>query len=91
LAPNVSGWPSGAAWYASATVVARFNLAAAIAENAPADNEAVVAADRGDVDALAAALGLTGFGTTTTQALRAVGDGSSRLVLALTSPEFVTA
>jgi uncharacterized protein (DUF1800 family) len=91
MAPNVSGWPSGDAWYASATVVARFNLAAAIAENAPADNDAVVAAGRGDIDALAVALGLTGFDTTTAQALRAVSDGSSRLVLALTSPEFVTA
>jgi uncharacterized protein (DUF1800 family) len=91
MAPNVSGWPSGEAWYASATAVARFNLAAAIAERAPADNGAVVAASHGDVDALAAALGLTGFGAPTIQALRAVGDGPSRLVLALTSPEFVTA
>jgi uncharacterized protein (DUF1800 family) len=91
LAPNVSGWPSGDAWYASATVVARFNLAAAIAENAPADNPTVVAAGHGDVHALAAALGLAGFGAATTKALQSVGDGPSRLVLALTSPEFVTA
>ena len=91
LAPNVSGWPSGDAWYASATAVARFNLAAAIAENAPAGNAAVVAAGAGDIDALAAALGLMGFGRPTTTALRSVGDGPSRLVLALTSPEFATA
>jgi uncharacterized protein (DUF1800 family) len=91
FAPNVSGWPSGSAWYASATVVARFNLAAAIAENAPADNPAVVAAGEGDLGALAAALGLAGFGAPTTRALHDVSDGPSRLVLALTSPEFVTA
>jgi uncharacterized protein (DUF1800 family) len=91
LAPNVSGWPSGDAWYASATVVARFNLAAAIVEKAPADNPAVVAAGHSDLDALAAALGLTAFSGPTIKALRSVGDAPSRLVLALTSPEFVTA
>jgi uncharacterized protein (DUF1800 family) len=91
LAPNVSGWPSGSAWYASATVVARFDLAAAIAEKAPPDSPAVVAAHDGALDRLAAALGLAGFGAPTAQALGAVHDGPSRLVLALTSPEFVTA
>ena len=73
-------------------VVARFNLAGAIADAAPADNAAVRAADAGDAVALAAALGLPGpFGAATTAALAPLRDGASRLVVALTSPEFVTA
>ena len=31
LPPNVAGWPGGPAWFASATVVSRANLAAAVA------------------------------------------------------------
>jgi uncharacterized protein (DUF1800 family) len=91
MAPNVSGWPSGDAWYSSASVVARFNLASVIADNAPPGNPAVVAAESGDLDALAAALGVTAFAAATAGALHKVEDRSSRLVLALTAPEFVTA
>jgi uncharacterized protein (DUF1800 family) len=92
LPPNVGGWPRGDAWYGSATVVARFDLAGAVAAAAPADNPAFVAATAGDATALASALGLPGrFGPSTTAALTAVGDARSRLVIALTSPEFVLA
>jgi uncharacterized protein (DUF1800 family) len=92
LAPNVGGWPRGDAWYGSATVVARFDLAAAIATAAPADNPAVAAAAAGDGGALANALGLPApFGAMTAAALAAVSDARSRLVIALTSPEFVVA
>jgi len=92
LPPNVGGWPAGDAWYGSATVVARFDLAGAVATAAPADNPAVVAAAAGDTDELAVALGLpTPFGPATGAALKGVGDARSRLVIALTSPEFVVA
>ncbi len=90
--PNVGGWPRGDAWYGSATVVARFNLAGAVAAATPPDNPAVVAATAGDGGALATALGLPApFGPATSAALAAVSDARSRLVIALTSPEFVVA
>ena len=92
LPPNVGGWPSGDAWYGSATVVARFDLAGAVAAATPADNPALVAASEGDADGLAAALGLpTPFGPATAAGLKGVSDARSRLVMALTSPEFVVA
>jgi uncharacterized protein (DUF1800 family) len=92
LPPNVGGWPSGDAWYGSATVVSRFDLAVAVAMAAPADNPAVVAAGAGDAAGLAAALGLPApFGPATSAALRGVTEAQSRLVIALTSPEFVVA
>jgi uncharacterized protein (DUF1800 family) len=92
LPPNVGGWPGGDAWYGSATVVARFDLAGAVATAAPADNPAVVAVAAGDADGLAGALGLpTPFGPATSAALKGVADARSRLVVALTSPEFVVA
>jgi uncharacterized protein (DUF1800 family) len=88
--PNVAGWPSGAAWFASATIVARFDLAAAIATAAPADNACAAAAAKGDLDALAHALGRPGpFVPATLAALREVSDGPSRLVVALTAPDLV--
>jgi len=92
LPPNVGGWPRGDAWYGSATVVARFDLAAAVATAAPATSPAVVAAGAGDAAGLAVALGLpTPFGPDTAAALKTVTDARSRLVIALTSPEFVVA
>ncbi|HEY1281762.1 MAG TPA: DUF1800 family protein, partial [Acidimicrobiales bacterium] len=92
LPPNVGGWPAGDVWYGSGTVVARFDLASAVATAAPADNPAVVAAAAGNTDDLAAALGLpTPFGPATAAALKGVSDARSRLVIALTSPEFVVA
>jgi uncharacterized protein (DUF1800 family) len=92
LPPNVGGWPGGNAWYGSATVVARFELAGAVATAAPDDNPAVVAAGAGDAGGLAAALGLPApFGPATSAAFKGVTDARSRLVIALTSPEFVVA
>jgi uncharacterized protein (DUF1800 family) len=92
LPPNVGGWPHGDAWYGSATVVARFNLAGNVAAAAPRDNPAVAAASAGDTAALATALGLPApFGFATSGALAGVRDARSRLVIALTSPEFVLA
>ncbi len=90
--PNVGGWPGGPAWNASGTVVARFELAGAIATATPASSAAGVAAEATDAAALARALGLpSGFGAPTTAALARVDDAPSRLVIALTSPEFVLA
>ena len=98
--PNVGGWPSGDAWFGSSTVVARFNLASVIAGNAVAGADGiapdaapvVLAARSGEHDVLAHALGLGApFGPETTAQLSAVVDPASRIVLALTSPEFVLA
>jgi uncharacterized protein (DUF1800 family) len=94
--PNVGGWPSGPAWFSSAAVVARFNVASTMATMATmatsGEGAAVAAARAGDPDALARALGLPAvFGAATTAQLAAVADAPSRLVIALTSPEFVLA
>lgn len=91
--PNVAGWPSGAAWFGSSTIVARATLAAAVAAGAPADNPARQAADSDDLDRLAAALGLPDptFDAASSAALAATAQGVERLALALCTPEFVIA
>jgi uncharacterized protein (DUF1800 family) len=88
--PNVAGWPGGPAWFATSTVVARANLAAAIATATDDGHPVLVAAD-GDVDALAAALALPEptFTDATTAALRAAASPRQRLAVALLSPEFL--
>jgi uncharacterized protein (DUF1800 family) len=88
MPPNVAGWPSGDAWISSAAVVARFDLAAALARALPADSPVLAATS--DPDALAQALGRpAGFSPQTKASLQAVRAPASRLVLALTSPELV--
>ncbi len=91
--PNVAGWPTGAAWFGSSTVVARATLAAAIAAAAPADNPARTAAEGNDLVALATALGLPtpSFDAASSAALTAAKPGAERLALALCCPEFVIA
>ncbi len=91
--PNVAGWPGGAAWFGSSTVVARAGLASAVAESAPSDNPALVAATGTDHAALATSLGLPVplFSDATNAALDAANPGPQRLALALCSPEFVVA
>ncbi len=86
--PNVAGWPGGPAWFASATMVARTNLAALVARATP-DGPVLEAANGADPAALAAALALpsTGFGAATSAALAAAKAGVQRLAVALTSPE----
>ena len=54
LPPNVAGWPGGPAWFASATVVSRANLAAAVAA-ATEDGQPVL-------EAAGAGAGLAGRG-----------------------------
>jgi uncharacterized protein (DUF1800 family) len=90
--PNVAGWPGGSAWYTSATLVGRLNLALVIAKGTPPDSAALLAAKRGDYPSLSLALGLpSDFSSSTVTGLSAVTDGFSRLALALVSPEFVEA
>lgn len=91
--PNVAGWPSGAAWFGSSTIVARVQLAAVIAQAAPADNPARAASEGNDLVQLAVALGLPDpvFGDASTAALQRAAAGEQRLALALCSPEFVLA
>lgn len=87
LAPNVSGWPSGAAWNSAATIVARFNLARLVSKATPAGSSALTAADTA---ALSAALGVPGkWSAATAAALDGLDDPVDRLTLALVSPEFV--
>ena len=91
LPPNVAGWPGGQAWFASGTVVARANLAMAIAAAAPEDNPAMMAATSGDLDALGDALGMISptFAAASMKALDTAKAPRQRLALALISPEFV--
>ncbi|HEY4333464.1 MAG TPA: DUF1800 family protein [Ilumatobacteraceae bacterium] len=93
LPPNVAGWPGGQAWFASGTVVARTNLALAVAANIPPASAALTAATGSDLDALAAALGLaeSPWSAATQAALHAAVAPKERLTLALVSPEFVIA
>jgi len=91
--PNVAGWPGGAVWFGSSTVVARAQLAAAVAEAAPMPNPARQAADGTDLVRLAESLGLPDptFSDASSQALQAASPGGQRLALALCTPEFVLA
>jgi uncharacterized protein (DUF1800 family) len=91
--PNVSGWPGGGAWFATSTAVARAGLAATVAGAVADDHPALAASDDGDLDGLAATLGLPEptFTEPTATALRAAGDARARLALALVSPELVLA
>jgi uncharacterized protein (DUF1800 family) len=88
--PNVGGWPSGRAWLSTAPAVARFNLASMVASATSPTAAPAVAAQQADWAGLARSLGLAAnFGATTIGALSAVSDRTSRLALALCSPEFV--
>ncbi len=87
FAPNVSGWPSGAAWDNAATVVARFTLALAIAEATPSDAAVLAVADLTGLNTL---LGLADeWSDTSRLALERTDDARYRLALALCAPEFI--
>lgn len=97
LPPNVGGWPSGAAWLGTSTVVARFGLAGAVASATAASAPARRLAASGDDDALADLLCRPeGFGAATRAALadarRAGGPaGVAPLTIALASPDLTVA
>lgn len=92
LPPNVAGWPGGPAWFAASSLVARANLAAAVAAATP-DGEVLAAAQGDDGDLLADVLGLpsVGFGDDSLAALDAAPAGRDRLAVALITPEFLIA
>jgi uncharacterized protein (DUF1800 family) len=91
--PNVAGWPMGTTWFGASTVVARYDLASALAETTPKNNTALTAARAFDLDALADALGRpSGFSAPTRAALSQMkGDGGAVLALALASPDLAVA
>jgi uncharacterized protein (DUF1800 family) len=90
--PNVAGWPGGQAWYSSATMVGRLNLATAIASATPPTSPALAAAKAGDWPTLSLALGLpTDFSAQSVSGLAVAKDAFVRLALALVTPEFVEA
>ncbi len=86
--PDVSGWPSGAAWFTASSLIARTNVAAAVAAATPGGAPIRVAIEAGDIDLAAELLGLTEpFGAATTAAIRTATDPIEALALALVSPE----
>ncbi len=92
LPPNVGGFPPPGSYLSTSATVARFNLAAAIAEAARAPTPARLAAERGDTDALAEALGLVaGFAPATAAAISSLDHPRDRLAAALASPDLIVA
>ncbi len=91
--PNVSGWPSGDAWFSSSSTTARLEAARIIAQEASNDSLPLQAAKLGDLDQLARSLGRPeGFSTPTNNALMATdASGSTLLALALATPDLVIA
>ncbi|HYN33831.1 MAG TPA: DUF1800 family protein [Ilumatobacteraceae bacterium] len=88
LPPGVEGWPVGADWLNSSAIVARANVAAAIAGAIDSSEPCAVAASDADPDRLAMHLGLSEpFAPTTASAIRNAPDPTARLTLALIAPE----
>lgn len=88
LPPDVSGWPTGATWFTSSSMVARTGFAHAIAAATPPGEPILVALDDGDLDLAARRLGLAEpFGPSTADAIRSQSDPVNRLTLALVCPE----
>ncbi len=91
--PNVAGWPGADIWLSSSVTTHRRAAAQRIAGAADRTGPASVAADAGDIDSLARALGRPGgFSESTVAALDSAGvSGSTLLALALSSPDMVMA
>ena len=88
LPPDVSGWPTGATWFTSSSMVARTGFAHAIAAATQSGEPLLVALDDGDLDLAASRLGLAEpFGPSTADTIRSQSDPVNRLTLALASPE----
>lgn len=86
--PSVAGWPTGTEWLTSSSLVARTNVAAAVAAATAPDAPLAVAAADGDLDLLAERLGLPEpFSAATAGAIRSAPDPTARLALALVCPE----
>ena len=88
LPPGVDGWPKGTDWLNSSAIVARANVASAIAGAIDPSEPCAVAAADADIDALALHLGLSEPLTpTSAAAIRNAPDPTARLTLALIAPE----
>ncbi len=88
LPPSVSGWPTGADWFTSSSIVARANLAALIAADTASGQPVRVALDDGDLDLVAVRLGLSEpFSNATAAAIDRESTPTARLTIALVSPE----
>ena len=90
--PSVNGWPRGTEWLTSSSLVARTNVAAAIAEATDPTEPLRIAADDNDVDQLAEHLGLREpFGVGTRSAIGSAANPVARLTVALICPESLVA
>ena len=88
--PNVSGWPSGAAWLSTAAADLRMNTAAAIVKRANLDQVAA-AAPSGRVEAAGHLLGVPSWTARSAAVLSTASSDPARLVtLALNTPEYLT-
>ena len=81
--PNVAGWPQNGYWLSTATSLARFEFATALAKLAPSPPTTA--------DAAAHLLSTTWSDTTATALQDAAGDPKLLLALALVAPESVLA
>ncbi len=90
--PSVAGWPRGTEWLTSSSLVARTNVAAALAAATDPAEPLHIAADDNDVDQLAEHLGLREpFGAGTRSAIDSAADPVGRLTVALVCPESLLA
>ena len=88
--PSVAGWPGGEQWLTTAALIARTNIAAALAEAAGDDEPIALAIADGDLDRAAALLGLLEpFSASTSSAIRGAATPTAGLTLALVSPEYL--
>lgn len=90
--PSVAGWPRGTDWLTSSSLVARTNVAAALATATGEAEPLHIAAADNDVDQLAQHLGLDEpFGPSTRGAINSAADPVGRLAVALVCPESLIA
>lgn len=90
LPPNVGGFPPPSSYLTTSATVARFNMANAIADNADRPTPLNQAAEAGNVDAMADALGLpSGFSSDTAAAVASLTEPKDRLAAALASPDLI--
>ncbi len=90
--PSVAGWPRGTEWLTSSSLIARTNVAAALATATDPAEPLRIAAEDNDVDQLAEHLGLREpFGVGTRIAIGSAADPVGRLTIALVCPESLLA
>lgn len=88
--PNVSGWPSGAAWLSTAAADLRMSTAATLVRRADLDPVSSVPAGS-RVDAVAHLLGVPTWSARTATVLKgAVADPARLVTIALNTPEYLT-